>query len=650
MKMKRLLSLVLSLVMVLALLVPTYAEDNITVTATSDKSTVQKGDTFTITVKVGAATNKIAAIQVQLEYDNTKLKVASIQNGALANKFNGEVTDEETYIDAGLYVNGNAVENSAESTLFTVSFEVLTDKGGSVAPKLVVKKVNDASIPAKQYDVSATQPTVSVPYAVTGVSVTAAGDKTALKYNESVQLTAAITPPEATTTITWKSSNTSVATVNASGLVTAKSKTGTAVITATAANGVSGTITITVTNCLHSNVTQHDAEAATCTAAGNIAYWECGECHTKWSDAAKTTIVTDVTIAKIPHTKTDVVSAVAPDCVTDGTKGYYLCSGCGFYYLTDGDVKMSATTAEAAAAEAKIDKLGHTYKNIAAVAKTCTKAGNKEYLKCSRCSKLFDKDTKAEITADSVIIPASHELKDVAAKESTCVVAGWDAYKKCEKCGKLFKMDGTTELSAVPMRALKAHTYDNVWHSNKDGHYHECTFCHQAGTVEKHVAGAAATETAPQRCTECNYIMTPATGHKDHVKDPQADWVSDQNTHWHACTGCSTHLDEAGHTVSSWTVDKAATTTETGVKHGTCSVCKREVYQTIAKITTGGTTGGNNVGPAKNPYEKNDTTKKDNGKTVESGRTFDAGIALYVGLSLLSVTGGALVIGKKKEF
>ena len=43
-----------------------------------------------------------------------------------------------------------------------------------------------------------------------------------------------------------------------------------------------------------------------------------------------------------------------------------------------------------------------------------------------------------------------------------------------------------------------------------------------------------------------------------------------------------------------------------------------------------------------------DTTKND-GKKVESGKTFDAGIAMYVGLSVLSVTGGALVIGTKKE-
>lgn len=44
-----------------------------------------------------------------------------------------------------------------------------------------------------------------------------------------------------------------------------------------------------------------------------------------------------------------------------------------------------------------------------------------------------------------------------------------------------------------------------------------------------------------------------------------------------------------------------------------------------------------------------DTTAKDNGKTVQSGKTFDGGIALYVGLSVLSATGSALVITKKKR-
>ncbi len=50
------------------------------------------------------------------------------------------------------------------------------------------------------------------------------------------------------------------------------------------------------------------------------------------------------------------------------------------------------------------------------------------------------------------------------------------------------------------------------------------------------------------------------------------------------------------------------------------------------------------------------TDSADAGKTetktdgISSPKTFDAGIAMYVGMSLLSVAGGAVVIGKKKEF
>ena len=44
---------------------------------------------------------------------------------------------------------------------------------------------------------------------------------------------------------------------------------------------------------------------------------------------------------------------------------------------------------------------------------------------------------------------------------------------------------------------------------------------------------------------------------------------------------------------------------------------------------------------------KTDTKPADG---VTSAKTFDAGVAMYVGMSLLSVAGGAVVIGKKKEF
>ena len=48
--------------------------------------------------------------------------------------------------------------------------------------------------------------------------------------------------------------------------------------------------------------------------------------------------------------------------------------------------------------------------------------------------------------------------------------------------------------------------------------------------------------------------------------------------------------------------------------------------------------------------DKDNGTKANDNKGVNSAKTFDAGVAMYVGMSLLSVAGGAVVIGKKKEF
>lgn len=61
-----------------------------------------------------------------------------------------------------------------------------------------------------------------------------------------------------------------------------------------------------------------------------------------------------------------------------------------------------------------------------------------------------------------------------------------------------------------------------------------------------------------------------------------------------------------------------------------------------AKLTKPGTKPGNSSGTGSD-------TKKDDGKTVKSGQTGDAGIVLYAAMGLLSLTGGALVLGKKKK-
>ena len=229
----------------------------------------------------------------------------------------------------------------------------------------------------------------------------------------------------------------------------------------------------------------------------------------------------------------------------------------------------------------------------------------------------------------------AHDLTEVPAVPSTCRVNGTAAYDKCDVCGKMFDKDGK-EITAPATLPLAAHTWDTTkWLANKDGHYRECKVCGIADTViTPHTPGAEATATTPQTCTDCGYIIKPATSHKEHTK---GNLMSDATSHWYACTGCSEQLEKANHTVDKWTIDKEATTTEEGLRHGNCSVCQHVVYEKLAKINNTPTT------PTKPGRRPSGT------KTVQSGKTFDAGVGVYVGLSILSLTGSAVVIGKKRK-
>lgn len=90
-----------------------------------------------------------------------------------------------------------------------------------------------------------------------------------------------------------------------------------------------------------------------------------------------------------------------------------------------------------------------------------------------------------------------------------------------------------------------------------------------------------------------------------------------------------------GHKWDEGKVTTEPTTAKEGVKTFTCTVCQATKTEPIAKLPT---SGGKRPAPA--------TPDK---KPVESGRTYDAGIAVYVGLSLLSLTGGAWVAKKNRK-
>lgn len=150
--------------------------------------------------------------------------------------------------------------------------------------------------------------------------------------------------------------------------------------------------------------------------------------------------------------------------------------------------------------------------------------------------------------------PCTHtSLTPVPAKDSNCTEKGWDAYKKCDQCGKLFDTNGNP-IDGIPYRALDdaAHDFNtSEWgYKEADGHAHVCSrnAAHH-DTVVPHTAGPAATETTPQTCTECGFVMQAATGHvhADHltkVDKKDATCTADGNKEYYQCT-CGKFFEDA---------------------------------------------------------------------------------------------------------
>ena len=84
----------------------------------------------------------------------------------------------------------------------------------------------------------------------------------------------------------------------------------------------------------------------------------------------------------------------------------------------------------------------------------------------------------------------------------------------------------------------------------------------------------------------------------------------------------------------------------------TCATCKTvaKVINSPVNAPAGSTIeriGNTLIAFTYTPGTANNTTNTGSNK---SPKTFDAGIAMYVGMALTSVAGSAVVIGKKKEF
>ena len=192
--------------------------------------------TATITVKTADGTNKTATCNVT---------VRQLATGVTLNKTAATINMGST-LQLTATVAPNTTSNKGVTWTSSNTNVATVNGSGLVTPKAV----GTATITVKTNDGSNKTATcnVTVRQLVTGITLNRTTAQ--MVSRNTLQLTTNITPSTASNkAVTWKSSNTAVATVNASGLVTAITE-GTCTITATSQDGSAknASCTINVTN------------------------------------------------------------------------------------------------------------------------------------------------------------------------------------------------------------------------------------------------------------------------------------------------------------------------------------------------------------------------------------------------------------------
>ena len=217
---------------------------------------------------------------------------------------------------------------------------------------------------------------------------------------------------------------------------------------------------------------------------------------------------------------------------------------------------------------------------------------------------------------------------------------------------------------------LAAHSYKTEWSKDSTKHWHECSVCGNKKDEAAHTPGAAATETTPQTCTTCGYVIKEAIGHVHSYTEKNTDakylksaatctakavyyyscscgekgtetfesgetlahtwetkWANNDSKHWHECTVCKTKGDEADHAFE-WKIDKEATVTEAGVMHEECKVCGyKKTAIAIDKLAPSIIDGRNvkwNKGGENNLTFKSDAAFSDFVEVLVDGKTITA--------------------------
>ena len=241
-----------------------------------------------------------------------------------------------------------------------------------------------------------------------------------------------------------------------------------------------------------------DAQAATCTEAGNIAYWQCSDpdCGKYYSDAeGKNEITLEQTI--VPATGHSASTAWS----YDETGHWHVClNGCNEKL----DFAAHDTNGAGGACSVCGYIEGHTHSaREVAIKGACTGSDLTKYYICDDCGTMFKDSACTQVLTEADIKALSaHTLEHHAAVAATCTAQGNVEYWYCTACDKYYlNADATTETNEIDIvtKAL-GHTL-GAWEYDSVTHYKTCTRCGEVdeSTRDEHSFNAEDT------CTVCGY-------------------------------------------------------------------------------------------------------------------------------------------------
>ena len=153
------------------------------------------------------------------------------------------------------------------------------------------------------------------------------------------------------------------------------------------------------------DMTFHAAIEATCTSAGNLAYYRCDNCDLNYADEAGATVLENVDVPAIGHKNKVHHEAQDATCTSNGNIEYWYCPDCDKNYA-DADCTRPAGEVEVQG--------GHSLSHSPEVPETCAADGKVEYWYCSVCEKYFDDESaQSELSEGELVIekdPNSHVI------------------------------------------------------------------------------------------------------------------------------------------------------------------------------------------------------------------------------------------------